>query len=175
MECSVPVTSYDGHGSSDGRLEFRRKKCKRKRGAAANHYQIFVPGPESLSDCLDFWPATRTNTPILRSMSKLDMYCLICSLRRARERVHTHADFDDCEREAKRNGSSGKLAGGRCGHQRLEVRSPFGGATGRSHQPGRREAVPSLLSPSTRTNSNLRHLFGRNQWPACPCLRDHRL
>ncbi len=167
-------TSCEDHGSSRGRLKFRRKKCERKRPAPANHHAIFALGPESLVDYLDFWPALRTHTRILRSMSKLDMYCLICSLRRERERVPTHADFDDCEREGKRNGSGGKVDGGRCGNRRLEVRSPSRGAARRSHQPGRREAVPSLLSPTTRTNSNLRHLFGRNQRPACPRLCHHR-
>src|SRR4029077_11770677 len=97
-------TSCEDHGSPRGRLKFRRKKCERKLRALANHHAIFALGLESLVGCPDFWPALRTHTPILRSMSKLDMYCLIGSLRRERERVPTHADFDDCEREGKRNG-----------------------------------------------------------------------
>jgi hypothetical protein len=105
-------TSCEDHGSSRGRLKFRRKKCEQKRRSTAYHHPIFALGPESLVDCLDFWPALIIRTPILRGMSKLDMYCLICSLRRERERVHIHADFDDCEQEAKQNGSAAKLDGG---------------------------------------------------------------
>src|SRR6266404_945400 len=136
-------TSCEDHGSPRGRLKFRRKKCERKRRANANRHAIFALGPESLVDCLNFWPALRTQTPMLRSMSKLGMYSHIDSLSRgAGEKEHSHADFDDCEWEAKRNGSGEKVDGGRCDHRRLQVYSPFRGAARRSYQPGRGEAVP---------------------------------
>ena len=73
------LSSSEGHGSSHGRLKFRGKKCERKRQAAANH-PLFVPGPECLVDCLDFWPVPRPHTPLLRT-STFDMFFLFYSLR----------------------------------------------------------------------------------------------
>jgi hypothetical protein len=85
MECSVLFTSCEDHGSSRGCLKYRRKKCERKRRAAVNHHLIFLLAPESLVDCLDFWPAPRTYTPM--NTTTFDMYSLFYSLRREEETV----------------------------------------------------------------------------------------
>ena len=88
------------YGNARRRLKFRRKKCERILKATANHRTLFVPNSESSVDCFDFWQAPKTLNLILRSMSKCDMYYLMSSPKRERERALSHADLDDCEREA---------------------------------------------------------------------------